>query len=176
MHALTDGGRFAQTISNIILVSLCLLKYLAEAADGTCHCQEKNHWGRFVWMWAGCASLSFFVCASILGIIGIISAQNMSLNVFSEIDSFAQKQRRSFSWQIFVDMQNILVWQCSQGCSFLIVPLVSFSALHMCFQEHFFISQVVIFIIPRVSSGWSFSIIPSYFRYFAFQSVRTWMY
>ena len=33
----------------------------------------------------------FFVCASILRIIGIISAQNMSLNVFSEIDSFAQK-------------------------------------------------------------------------------------
>ena len=30
----------------------------------------------------------FFVCASILR---IISAQNMSLNVFSEIDSFAQK-------------------------------------------------------------------------------------
>ena len=33
----------------------------------------------------------FFVCASILRMIGIISAQNMSLNVFSEIDSFAQK-------------------------------------------------------------------------------------
>ena len=33
----------------------------------------------------------FFVCASILRMIRIISAQNMSLNVFSEIDSFAQK-------------------------------------------------------------------------------------
>ena len=31
MHALTDGGRFAQTISNLIFGFLCLLKYLAEA-------------------------------------------------------------------------------------------------------------------------------------------------
>ena len=40
------------------------------------------------WM---CIIISFFVCASILRLIRIISAQNMSLNVFSEIDSFAQK-------------------------------------------------------------------------------------
>ena len=91
MHDLTDGGRFAQTISNLILGFLCLLKYLAEAkmvhaiakrriiAEDLYECRLDVH------------HYLFFVRASILRMIRIISAQNMSLNVFSEIDSFAQK-------------------------------------------------------------------------------------
>ena len=85
-----------------------------------------------------------------------------------------KQQCRSFSWQIFVDMQKILVWQCSQGvflpyCSigvfFNIPRLFSRALFHLTSGDfHHFKSflRVLLFIIP------------SYFRYFAFQSVRTW--
>ena len=91
MHDLTDGGIFAQTVSNLILGFLCLLKYLAEAKMVHAIAKRRIIEEDLYECGLDVHHYLFFVCASILRIIGIISAQNMSLNVFSEIDSFAQK-------------------------------------------------------------------------------------
>ena len=103
----------------------------------------------------------FFVCASILRMIRIISAQNMSLNVLSEIDSSENNNAGHFLDKSLLICKKSWFGSVPRGCSFLIVPLVSFSTFHVCFQEHFFISQVVIFIILRVSSGCFFLLFPA---------------
>ena len=72
-------------------VSLCLLKYLAEAKMVDAIAKRRIIEEDLYECGLDVHHYLFFVCASILRVIRIISAQNMSLNVFSEIDSFAQK-------------------------------------------------------------------------------------
>ena len=78
MHDLTDGGIFAQTISNIILVSLCLLEYLAEAKMEHAIAKRRIIEEDLYECGLDVHHYLFFVCASILRMIRIISAQNMS--------------------------------------------------------------------------------------------------